>query len=137
MKISRRNFVSLTATAVAATSLGATASFAASKTRTGSLSGRKGYNVSGGVKVVKDGGTTKVVLEDNYVFDPSKNPPDIKIGFGNGESYAKGSKIHNKLTVKKGSASFEVPAGIDTDNYSELYIYCEQFTVILAVAPLN
>jgi len=77
------------------------------------------------------------VLADNYVFDPAKNPPDIKIGFGNGEKYAKGSKIHNKLTVKKGSATFDVPAGIDTDKYSELYIYCEKFTVILAVAPLK
>ena len=137
MTISRRNFVGLTLASAAAATVGATAAFAAGKTRSGSLSGRKGYKVSGGVQVIKDGGKTKVVLADNYVFDPSKNPPDIKIGFGNGESYAKGSKIHNKLSVKKGAASFEVPAGIDTDKYSELYIYCEQFTVILAVASLK
>ena len=137
MTISRRNFVGLTVATAAVTTFGATASFAASKKRTGVLSGRKGYNVSGDVQVVKKGGSTKVVFKDNYLFDPSKNPPDIKIGFGNGESYAKGSKIHDKLSVKKGSATFEVPAGIDTDKYSELYIYCEQFTVILAVAPLK
>lgn len=137
MTISRRNFVGLTMASAAAATFGASASFAASKTRTGSLSGRKGYKVSGSVQVVKDGGSTKVILNDNYLFDQSKNPPDIKIAFGNGEKYAKGSHIHNKLNVKKGSASFDVPAGIDTDKYSELYIYCEQFTVILAVAPLN
>ncbi|MEP4194320.1 MAG: DM13 domain-containing protein [Aliishimia sp.] len=137
MTISRRNFVGLTLASAAAATFGANASFAASKTRTGSLSGRKGYKVSGGVQVVKDGGSTKVILDDSYLFDQSKNPPDIKIAFGNGEKYAKGSHIHNKLNVKKGAVSFDVPASIDTDKYSELYIYCEQFTVILAVAPLK
>lgn len=136
MTLSRRQFTGLALTATAAT-LVATPTLAGSKARTGSLSGRKGYNVAGTVKVKKDGGKTTVVFEDNYQFDPNKNPPDIKIGFGNGESYAKGSKIHDRLTVKKGAASFEVPASIDTDKYSELYIYCEKFTVILAVAPLN
>ena len=136
MMLSRRQFagLALTTTAVA---LVATPTLAGSKARTGSLSGRKGYNVAGTVKVRKAGGKTTVVFEDNYQFDPNKNSPDIKIGFGNGENYVKGSKIHDKLTIKKGAASFEVPAGIDTDKYNELYIYCEKFTVILAVAPLN
>ena len=136
MTLTRRTFAGLTL-AAAATGLAATPTLAGSKTRTGSLSGRKGYNVTGTVKVKKEGGKTTVVFEDNYQFDPNKNPPDIKIGFGNGESYAKGSKIHDKLTIKKGAASFEVPDGIDTDKFDELYIYCEKFTVILAVAPLN
>lgn len=134
--LSRRQFAGLTLTTTAV-ALVATPTLAGSKARTGSLSGRKGYNVAGTVNVKKAGGKTTVVFEDNYQFDPNKNPPDIKIGFGNGESYVKGSKIHDKLTIKKGAASFEVPAGIDTDKYNELYIYCEKFTVILAVAPLN
>ncbi len=136
MNVTRRQFAGLTLAAAATATLGTTPALAGSA-RKGSLSGRRGYNVSGTVKVKKEGGKTKVVLKDDYVFDPSKNPPDIKIGFGNGEEYAKGSKIHDKLTVKKGAATFEVPAGIDTDKYSELYIYCEKFTVILAVAPLK
>ncbi len=137
MQISRRQFAGLTLAAATTATLGVTPSFAGADGRKGSLSGRKGYKVSGTVEVKKDGGTTKVVLKDDYVFDPAKNPPDIKIGFGNGEKYAKGSKIHDALTVKKGAAEFEVPASIDTDKYNELYIYCEQFTVILAVAPLK
>ncbi len=137
MNFTRRQFAGLTLAAVASTTLSTTPALAGSA-RKGSLSGRKGYTASGTVKVKKEGGKTKVILKDNYVFDPeNKNPPDIKIGFGNGGKYAKGSKIHNKLTVKKGAASFEVPAGIDTDKYSELYIYCEKFSVILAVAPLK
>ena len=137
MNLTRRSFAGLALVATT-TALVATPSFAgAKKKRTGSLSGRKGYNVKGGVKVVKEGGKTTVVFEDNYVFDPNKNPPDIKIGFGRNENYASGSKIHNKLKVKSGAAKFEVPGNIDTDKYSELYIYCEQFTVILAVAPLS
>lgn len=137
MNFTRRQFAGLTLAAAASATLGATTSvFAAS--RKGTLSGRKGYTAAGTVKVKKEGGKTQVILKDNYVFDPeNKNPPDIKIGFGNGEKYAKGSKIHKKLTVKKGAATFDVPAGIDTDKYSELYVYCEKFTVILAVARLK
>lgn len=137
MTISRRQFTGLTLATAAAAAMGATPSFAGSDKRSGTLTGRQGYNVTGSVQVKKEGGKTIVTLGDDYIFDPAKNPPDIKIGFGSGESYAKGSKIHDKLTVKKGAASFEVPASIDTSKYDELYIYCEQFTVILAVAPLS
>ena len=136
MNLTRRQFAGLTVAATTAVSMGALPAFAGDG-RKGSLSGRKGYNVVGTVEVKKVGGKTIVSLKDDYVFDPAKNPPDIKIGFGNGETYAKGSKIHDKLSVKEGAAEFEVPASIDTDQFSELYIYCEKFTVILAVAPLN
>lgn len=136
MRLSRRQFAGLSL-ATAAAALTATPSLAGAKTRQGTLSGRKGYKVSGTIKVEKAGGKTTVILGDDYLFDPSKNPPDIKIGFGDNEKYAKGSKIHDKLTVKKGAATFEVPAGIETDNFSQIYIYCEKFTVILAAADLN
>ncbi|MBO9411924.1 MULTISPECIES: DM13 domain-containing protein [Ruegeria] len=133
MTIKRRQFVQLGLASAAALTLGTPSVFAAGKERTGSLSGRSGYKVKGTVSVSGD----TVTLKSDYVFDPSKNPPDIKIGFGNGEKYAKGSKIHDKLTVKKGEASFKIPSGIDVSKYNELYIYCEKFTVILAVAPLS
>ncbi|MEO0371207.1 MAG: DM13 domain-containing protein [Pseudomonadota bacterium] len=135
MNLSRRQFAGLSLASAATLTL-TRPSFAGSA-RQGELSGRQGYNVKGTVQVKTEGGQTTVTLADNYVFDPAKNPPDIKIGFGSGEKYAKGSKIHEKLDVKSGSASFTVPASIDTDQYDELYIYCEQFSVILAVAPLN
>ncbi|MEL6793132.1 MAG: DM13 domain-containing protein [Pseudomonadota bacterium] len=137
MNISRRQFAGLAGFVAASAALGAAPAFAGGKTRTGALSGRRGYNVAGSVSVTTKNGATTVSFANDYVFDPSKNPPDIKIGFGSGESYAKGSKIHEALTVKQGAASFDVPAGIDTSKYDELYIYCEQFSVILAVAPLN
>lgn len=136
MNISRRQFSGLTMAAAASVAMGSVPAFAGD-VRKGKLSGRKGYKVSGTIKVKKEGGKTKVVLGSDYKFDPTKNPPDIKIGFGNGEKYAKGTKIHNKLTVKKGAATFTVPSSIDTDKYSEIYIYCEKFTVILAAASLK
>lgn len=137
MSITRRQFTGLSIATAATAFLSVAPSFAASSQRTGQLSGRQGYEVSGTIVVEKDGDTTKVILKSDYLFDPSKNPPDIKIAFGDGEKYAKGSEIHDELTVKKGEASFDVPAGIDTDQYSEIYIYCEKFTVILAAATLN
>lgn len=138
MNISRRHFGSLALAAASTLAVSASPVLAGSSVRQGTLSGRRGYKAGGTIQVKKDGGKTKVILSSNYVFDPeNKNPPDIKIGFGNGESYAKGSKIHNKLKIKKGAATFTVPANIDTDKYSELYVYCERFSVILAVAKLK
>jgi len=138
MNITRRQFAGLTLGAASTVALGITPSLAGGSARKGSLSGRKGYTAKGTIKVKTEGGKTKVIFKDNYVFDPeNKNPPDIKIGFGSGEKYAKGSKIHDKLTVKKGAAEFVVPSNIDTSKYKELYIYCEKFSVILAVAPLS
>ena len=138
MNITRRQFGSFALAAASTVLVTASPAFAGTSVRKGTLSGRKGYKAGGTIKVQKEGGSTKVVLSDNYFFDPdNKNPPDIKIGFGNGEKYAKGSKIHSKLTVKKGAATFTVPASIDTDKYNELYVYCERFSVILAVAKLK
>jgi len=138
MNVTRRQFAGLTLAAASTVAFGASPALAGADVRKGTFSGRKGYQASGTVKVKKKDGKTKVVLSDNFVFDPTnKNPPDIKIGFGNGEKYASGSKIHEKLTNKKGAATFTVPSGIDTDKYSELYVYCEKFSVILAVAPLK
>ena len=85
MTITRRQFAGLSLATAATVTLGAAPSFAGSDVRKGSLSGRQGYNVSGTVKVKKVDGKTKVVLGDDYQFDPAKNPPDIKIGFGSGE----------------------------------------------------
>ena len=127
MTLSRRHFIGFTATSLALVAAPALADTA----RKGTFSGRKGYGASGTVTVSAD----TVELGSDFSF--KGNPPDIKIGFGNGEKYAKGSKIHNKLSVKQGAASFPIPAGIDTSKFSEVYIYCEQFSVILAVAPLR
>lgn len=135
MTFTRRQFASVALGAAAALTLGATTASAGGTKRTGSLSGRKGYAASGTVQVETVDGKTTVIFGSDYTFNG--NPPDIKIGFGSGETYAKGSKIHDALTIKEGAASFEVPAGIDTSQYDELYIYCEQFSVILGVAPLN
>ena len=145
MTLSRRQFAALALAVPTVATLGTLPAFAGSATRKGTLSGRKGYNASGTISVVKADGQTKVVLGDDFLFDQSKNPPDIKIGFGNNETYAKGSKIHDALKInptdakfhKKGAATFDVPAGIDTDTFSEVYVYCEKFSVILGVAPLK
>lgn len=137
MNITRRQFAGLTLASASSLAISVTPSYAGSS-RSGTLRGRKGYTAGGTIQVKTANGKTKVILKSNYVFDPeNKNPPDIKIGFGNNEKYAKGTKIHNKLTVKKGAAEFVVPASIDTSKYNQLYIYCERFSVILGVVALK
>lgn len=136
MSISRRQFTGLAISAVAVAATGISPA-AAGDIRKGTFKGLKGYTASGTVKVKKDGSKTFVVLGDDFNFVGS--PPDIKIGFGNNGKYAKGTKIHDLLPKKnyKGSAKFPVPAGIDTDKYNEVYIYCEKFTVILGAAKIK
>ena len=134
MTISRRQFTSLALSAVAVATTGISTASAGSS-RSGSFTGHKGYTAAGGVTIKKSGGKTSVVLGNDFLFKGT--PPDIKIGFGNGGKYAKGTKIHEKLSHKKGAATFPVPAGIDTDKYNEVYIYCEKFTVILGSAKIK
>ena len=61
MKLTRREFAGLTLAAAASAALSTTPALAGSA-RKGTLSGRRGYTASGTVKVKKEGGKTKVVL---------------------------------------------------------------------------
>lgn len=135
MSLTRRNFIALTASTLAAGAAGIPPAFAGSA-RKGTFSGRSRHVTKGTVTLKKQGGKTVVVLSDNFFFDGA---PDPKIGFGKGGKYVKGTKIHKNLPKKnwKGASTHVVPASLDVDKFDEVYVWCEKFNVPLGVAKIK
>jgi len=115
-----------------ALSLGGMAAFAGDAS--GTFKGLKGYGTKGGVTITQNAdGTHTVTLASNFSM---KQAPDPQIGFGNNGRFTKGTNI-SLLKSNKGSQSFIVPANIDVSNFTEVYVYCVQYSVPLGVAKLN
>lgn len=110
--------------ALAATS--AAPAFAGGHGRLFTFSGLAGHTVTGTAEIV---GTT-VHLLDDFRFDGA---PDPKIALGNDGTYDPAT-LSGLLTNYSGSSSFELPEGINPDDYNEVWVWCEQFNVGLAVA---
>jgi hypothetical protein len=120
----RRTFLA----AVAATTA-APAAFAGGHGRLFSFHGINNHTVTGTAEIV---GTT-VNLLDDFVFDGA---PDPRIALGNDGVYD--PKTLQTLVLQpnqyEGSSSWELPAGVNPDDYNEVWVWCEKFTVGLAIA---
>jgi len=129
----RRAFLNLTlkaSVATAVTTIGAPA-LAASQNRAAAFAKKNSYAVTGYAEVVKQGNGYVVNLSDDFTF---ANAPDPKIALGR-NGYDK-STLMGLLKSSKGASSYQVPAGINADDYNEVWIWCEQYNVPLAVATL-
>lgn len=100
--------------------------------RGGTFTPAKGEKAGGTVAIVKDGDVTKLVLKDDFMLSAT---PDAKLGFGK-DGYIKGT-IFSKLTKNDGMQEYTLPASVDLSKYNEVWIWCEQFNVPLAMAKLN
>ena len=98
----------------------------------GTFVGKSNHVTSGTVSVVKTDSGTKVVLESDFDFDGA---PDPKLGFGK-NGYDKSSQF-SVLKANKGEQSYEIPASINPENYNEVWVWCEQYSVPLGVAKLK
>ncbi|MFT4707449.1 MAG: hypothetical protein ACI9PU_001291 [Ascidiaceihabitans sp.] len=83
---------------------------------------------TGRVEIAKKDGGYAINLLDDFTFDGA---PDPKIALGN-NGYDK-STLMGKLTPNSGS-SYTIPAGINPDDFNEVWIWCEKFNVGLGVA---
>lgn len=125
----RRAFLNLTLAAGAAAFV--TSAFAASKGRVATFTAKNSYAVGGRVEVVKEGNGYVVNLLDDFSFAKA---PDPKIALGR-NGYDK-KTLMGLLKSTNGASSYKVPAGINADDYNEVWIWCEKFNVPLAVAKL-
>lgn len=114
-------------------SMSAGSGFAADGKRSGAFQGRSGHATSGSVTVTKTGGGATLTLGSNFSLDGA---PDPWIGFGKGGKFIKATRF-SKLKKNSGRQTYQVPASIDLDGVSEVYIYCVKFSVPLGVARLN
>jgi len=54
-----------------------------------------------------------------------------------GGGYADGAIELGRLKADRGNQNYEVPAGTDLSNVASVVIWCRQFSVLFATAPLS
>ena len=98
----------------------------------GKFRGQSGHAASGGVSVVKTVKGTLVVLEPDFRFDGA---PDPKLGFGK-NSYVESTQF-SILKSNSGKQTYEIPSSINPADYTEVWVWCERYSVPLGVATLK
>jgi hypothetical protein len=99
----------------------------------GPFSGRSDHVTTGTATLVKTDRGYKVVLSGDFELDGA---PDPVVAVGNGERYSPSNKL-GALKNRTGAQSYELPANITPANFSQVYIWCEKFSVPLGVATLG
>lgn len=100
--------------------------------RTGTFQGVSTYRAQGVIQIVKSGGVTRIILPQNFSVT---GVPDPKLGFGK-NGYTAGT-LFAKLGRNSGTQSYVVPANVDLSKFNEVWIWCERFSVAIAVARLS
>ncbi len=98
----------------------------------GSFEGRNDHIVTGQVSVVESDGKYIIQLADDFSLD---NAPDPKVGLGK-DGYDSSTKAGDLIALT-GASNYELPAGINAQDYNEVYIWCEKFDVPLGIAQLQ
>ena len=96
----------------------------------GSFSGLSDHITTGGAAIVGAPGAYKLVLASDFSLDGA---PDPIVGFGKDGTYNPATKI-GALKNKDGSQTYDLPASFNPADVSEVYIWCEKFSVPLGVA---
>ncbi len=123
----------IAATFLALTALAPVSATAGEMAMTGTFTGDNDHITTGGVSVVKTAnGGAVVILDTDFSLDGA---PDPKVGFGKDGAYVAASDL-GVLTQNTGMQVFVVPASLNVDDFNEVYIWCEQFSVSLGKADL-
>lgn len=99
----------------------------------GTFSGRTDHITTGSVSIVKNETGYQLVFADNFSLDGA---PDPIVGFGNNGQFELDTKL-GALTKKTGRQTYQLPADFSPAQFTEVYVYCEKFSVPLGVATLN
>lgn len=124
--MNRRFFLTLTASGAAG--LMASKTFAGGHGRLGTFQGASNHVTTGTAEVAGN----QVNLLADFTFDGA---PDPKVALGK-DGYDKNT-LMGLLKSNSGASSYTIPAGIDPNDYNEVWIWCERFNVPLGVAKLN
>lgn len=114
--------------AIAVSTVAALPAYAGGHGRIGTFKGASNHVTTGRVEVLKN----SVELLSDFTFDGA---PDPKVAFGK-DGYDK-TTLMGPLTKNTGASSYQIPAGINPDDYNEVWIWCEKFNVPLGVAKLG
>lgn len=117
--------------ALSVSTVAALPAFAGGHGRIGTFTGASNHTTTGRAEVVKSGTGGTVELLADFTFDGA---PDPKVALGNNGYDPK--TLMGPLTSNTGASSYRIPAGINPDDYNEVWIWCEKFNVPLGVAKL-
>lgn len=98
----------------------------------GAFSGLSDHVTTGDVTIREAADGVYVVLEKNFSLDGA---PDPTLGFGNGDFIPETQ--FSALNSKQGYQTYKLPADLDPTEYSQIYVWCEEFAVPLGVAAIN
>ena len=101
--------------------------------RIGKFTGLSNHVTTGRAELVKSDGGGSVELMADFTFDGA---PDPKVALGKDGVYDP-KTLSGALKSNSGASTYQLPAGINPDDYNEVYIWCEKFNVGLGVAPLG
>ena len=101
---------------------------------TGTFTGASDHITTGSVSIVKtENGGAIVILDKNFSLDGA---PDPRVGFGKDGHFVEASDL-GALTNKDGLQAYVVPVSVNVEDFNEVYIWCEKFSVPLGVASVN
>jgi hypothetical protein len=105
-------------------------------TRSGPFRGADDFHFGRGTAHLLETGPGVYVvrLEDFEV----RNGPDLYVYLSpSADGYAEGAIEIGRLKADKGNQNYEVPAGLDPGAVGSVVIWCKQFSVLFATAPLG
>ena len=100
---------------------------------TGTFSGRSDHITTGTASLVKGSNGYQIVLSADFELDGA---PDPVIVVGNNETYSAANKL-GALKNRTGAQTYDLPANITPGQFSQVYVWCEKFSVPLGVATLT
>lgn len=99
---------------------------------TGEMGGQVGHVASGEVIIVDEGNRRIIRMNEDFKFDGG---PDVKVALGK-DGYDP-STLMAPLSANSGSQTYVIPDHIDPSTYNQVWLWCEQFNVGLAVATMR
>ena len=99
----------------------------------GTFHGRSDHVTTGVVTLEKTAAGYQLNFASDFSLDGA---PDPIVAVGNAETYLPANKI-GALKNKSGHQLYQLPASFTPGQFSEVYIWCEQFSVPLGIAQLS
>ena len=106
---------------------------AAEAVKTGEFSGANDHVTTGQVSIVQTPEGYAVVLGSDFSLDGA---PDPKVGLGKNGQYDP-KAVLGKLVSNNGQSAYLIPASVNVNNFDEVYIWCDQFSVSLGSAKIK
>jgi len=99
----------------------------------GTFEGRSDHITRGEVTLEKTASGYQLRFAADFYLDGA---PDPVVALGNGETFLVANKL-GELKNKRGAQTYQLPASFTPEQFREVYVWCEKFSVPLGVAALS